>query len=236
MSVTIKNRLTISGTPEQVKEIFDRYNTHRPVKLRIKDGLAFCKTIDDKELEFGWFDFKTSKFESRKTGIVMGLPDDWELVIQQAVNYFPNFNKIIPQPENILNTKMEGVKTSQANLLLLNEWNMKNWGVKGNCHDCFQENYNTFLFSTYNDNALNLMMELSKQNPNIKFIYDYASEGIGDDCGSIELLNGIIFDENNPIPESKEAYEFGFKLWPEYKKYYKLINNNNYKKYYERYY
>ena len=51
MSVTIKNRLTISGTPEQVKEIFDRYNSHCPAKLRIKDGLAFCKTIDDENID-----------------------------------------------------------------------------------------------------------------------------------------------------------------------------------------
>jgi hypothetical protein len=66
----IKNRLTVNGTEQEVKEILDKYSTFFPRAInRAADGSAICRKKTD-ERSFGWYDERTKQFSyySREDG------------------------------------------------------------------------------------------------------------------------------------------------------------------------
>lgn len=227
MANYIKNRLVIAGTPEKVKEVFEKYNTYYPAELyTAHDGRIVCKEIESEKFSVGWFDLKNAEFETRENGIVNGLPDGWKLEIKAAVNHFPDFNKVLPQPENIFNSNLgreEEEMCKKEGRPTWYEWNRQNWGTKWNSSECVEEKYNSFTFVTAWNGVPNLILELSKQNEGIEILYEYADEDTGHNCASYKFLNGEVIEENEPQGGSKEAYDLAFKLRPHYAKNYKLV-------------
>lgn len=96
----IKNRIEILGTKEKISEIFKTFNTYYPAKLRRAiDNTIICrdKTTDDNYI-VGWFNEKTGMFKRRNMGEIVGLPEGWEMEIDEAFNHFPDFDKVFEMP------------------------------------------------------------------------------------------------------------------------------------------
>ena len=99
MPNNIKNRIKVIGTKDQVKEVFKKLNTHYPEKKsKTHDGKFICK---DNSGEYGWYDEKTEEFSRREKDTIIGLPIGWEYEKDEAWDRFPDFDKIIPQPEGL---------------------------------------------------------------------------------------------------------------------------------------
>ncbi len=125
-------------------------------------------------------------------------------VLEQGIIYFKNI-------------KEHGCKTWY-------DWHIKFWGTKWNSYSCEKESENVFTFETAWSGISNLIELISKEFPEIKFIYEYSDEDTGCNCGIGTYLNGeLSLDvlENS----SKEAYDLAFKLRPDCKEYYKLVDN-----------
>lgn len=103
----ITNILEIDGTPEQVEQIYNAFNTYYKAEInKAHDGRLICQmkgAADDVSSynTYGWLDLKTGLFETRKDGISLGLPDGYEIEISEAWNRFPDFNKIIRCPKEL---------------------------------------------------------------------------------------------------------------------------------------
>jgi len=174
MANFIRNRIEIVGTKEEVKEVFEKYNT-----------------IDD-------------------DGLIQ----------------FPDFNKVIPQPENIFQGNLgekEYEMCKREGRPTWKDWNIENWGTKWNCFECDKESDNAFTFETAWSGVPLIIEAMSNQFPNVEFTYDYADEEIGSNCGSYKSKNGEML-EYHPQSGSKEAYEFAFKLWPDMEEYYEYVD------------
>lgn len=94
------------------------------------------------------------------------------------------------------------------------EWRLTNWGAKWNA--CYTEipaeGTAEVYFDTANGHVTTLMQELSRQNPDCSFEYEYAEEQIAFMTGKFEIekgqLNGEKFKDY-----SKPAFETFFRLW-----------------------
>ncbi len=228
----IKNRIEILGTKDQVKRVVERYNTHHKATLnRAADESIICVGKDG---VIGWFNEKTCVFTQRKKSDIIGLPDGFKMEIQDAFDHFPDFNKVIPQPKNIFNGDLgrkEEEMCKREGRPTWYDWNKANWGTKWNSYSCKKESDNIFTFETAWNNVAGIICAMSKLFPKVNFIYEYADEDTGCNCGVIELKNGI-FKNNIPINGTKEAYDIAFKLRPHIKDGFVLINNNyEYKEY-----
>ena len=94
------------------------------------------------------------------------------------------------------------------------EWSIKHWGTKWNS-DSFetsQEGY-SFSFETAWSPALPVIVEISKQNPSMKFAYLYSDENIGFNTGCYLVHNGKIDMEYAFVDQSPDAYMLAFDLW-----------------------
>jgi len=223
----VKNRITIIGTKEQVKQVFEKHNTrHEAHKRLTHDGDYICHHKTE-SMNYGWLSPTTNVFTRRNLEPVVGLPSDYEIEIVPPYNQFPDFNKIKPQPENIFlgnlgekeekECKLKGIPTWL-------DWNRENWGTKWNCYDCEQENENIFTFETAWSGVTKLVQEMSAQNQGIRIEYEYANEDTARNCAQFVFLDGKIISENKPEAKSKEAYELAFKLRPSLKEDYVLEN------------
>lgn len=226
MPNNVKNSLKILGTPEQVQKVFNELNTHYPAELRRADNNEIICRQEGEEWSVGWFNEHTGVFSRRNKKDVIGLPEGWSLEIKDAYDHFPDFNKVIPQPENIFTgdlgdkERKECRKKGIPNWL---DWNRANWGTKWNCYSCEKVSYNTFTFETAWSGVPEMMEVLSKKFPEIEFIYEYADEDTGYNTGYYNLENGII-TEHHPEDGSKEAYDLAFRLRPHYKDDYELVD------------
>lgn len=104
------------------------------------------------------------------------------------------------------------------------EWSINNWGTKWNCYECKKISDTVYEFDTAWAGVPMLIELISKEFPEVKFKYEFSDEDTGANCGIAEYLNGeILFKKLENY--SKEAYELAFKLKPEDKKYFKLVND-----------
>ena len=225
----VKNRLEILGTKEQVKEVVNAFNIHHPASLnRAHDGSIICKEKNTEKFSVGWFNEKTGMFNRRGMDDVLGLPEGWDFEIEKAFDHFPNFEKVIPQPDNIfrgdLGKKEEEMCKREGRPTWLG-WNRDNWGTKWNSYNCEKVDSNIYTFDTAWNGVPILIEALSKQYPDIEFIYEYSCEDTGYNTGIYKLKNGIV-NEEHPENGSKEAYELAFKIRPHYKDDYVLTDGN----------
>lgn len=223
----IKNRLIILGSKDQVKKVIDSFGTHHPAKLsRAYCGDIICKKSEKDRMRFGWFNERTGIFQQRDEEDVLGLPDGWEFETEEAFCHFPDFEKIIPPPKNIFRGDLgeaERVMCDNEGRPNWYDWNRENWGTKWNCYNCKKQDDNIYTFETAWNGVPNLIEALSKMMPKIEFIYEYSDENVGYNVGSYTMKNGIT---KKSVPEegSKEAYDLSFKLRPDYREYYVLVD------------
>lgn len=104
------------------------------------------------------------------------------------------------------------------------EWSNAKWGTKWNASECASIGNNIFEFQTAWSGVPDLIEIIASKYQSIKIIYEYADEDTGSNTGRYDFFNGQVIEtkiENG----SREAYEMAFKLRPDSKQYYKLINN-----------
>lgn len=223
----IKNRLKINGSIQQIKEVYMKYNTHHPATVNMSyDGHAICRDSSTDKFTVGWINLKTGIFKTRdENSERIGLPENWIIDIQQSINQFPDFDKIIPTPVCDAYNDIPNQQAVSDDPNWWYTWNIDNWETKWNCYSCVELEYGTYMFQTAWNGVPKLMLELSKQNPNIEFEYTYADEDSGRNVAHFILKNGEFTYEHIPIGGSKEAYDIYFELNPNSKKYYEFINN-----------
>lgn len=101
-------------------------------------------------------------------------------------------------------------------------WSVANWGTKWNSSDCENISENMFDFTTAWSGVPNLIDLMSKEFPEITFVYEYSDEDTGCNCGIGKYRNGQI-EFKQLENSSKEAYELAFKLRPDRAENYKFI-------------
>ncbi len=94
------------------------------------------------------------------------------------------------------------------------EWAIKNWGTKWNS-SCTEvaEDGKSISFETAWEPALPVILELSKQHPDIKLALLYSDEEIGSRVGYALMANGHIDFEGSFPDQSRDAYKLAFDLW-----------------------
>ena len=218
----VKSRLTINGSKEDVKSIIDKFGTVVPARLyRAYDNTIVCKNKESENV-WGYFDEKTGKFTTGRNEDKIeriGIPEGFEMEIEPSFLHFPDFNKIVPQPANIFNGDLgqaEEEMCKREGRPTWYEWNRENWGTKWNSYSCVREDDNVFTFETAWRAVPNLVEKMSIQFQNVEFLYEYADEDTGYNCGIFNFKNGL---QHKLIPDggSKEAYELAFNLRPDYK-------------------
>lgn len=224
----IKNRIKIIGTEEQVQEVFLKYNTHIKAKLnKSYDGNIICRLKEGDGFSVGWFNSKTGEFKTREENSnQIGLPENYEFEINDAKDYFPDFEKIITPPNNDAYNDLPNQQAVRNDPEHWYNWNIKNWGTKWNISEVEKESNNTFTFVTAWNGVPKLMLEISNQNPDIEFEYEYADEDTSYNCASYKFKNGEVLETFEPEGGSKEAYELAFKLRPYYASDYVLVDDN----------
>jgi hypothetical protein len=227
----IKNRITILGTSEQVEEVLDKFSTYYPAELAraIYGGGIICNHKSD-SLCYGWFDEKTGTFSRRGKDPVVGLPEEYVFQINQAWTHFPDFEKVIPPPENIFKGDLgekERKECEESGRPNWYDWNISNWGTKWNSYSCKKESWNIFTFETAWSGVPGIIQEMSKLCPDITLEYEYSDEDIGSNCGVGKAKAGELELERF-TGYSKEAYEIAFKLRPECKNDYVLNEHGTY--------
>ena len=223
----VTSRLKINGTNNQIEHVFQRYNTHIKASINTAhDGCAICIDSTADEFTVGWIDLKTGIFKTREENSErIGLPENWIIEVTQPVDCFPDFDKIIPHPvcDEYNDIPSQYAVKDSPNWWMT--WNIKNWGTKWNSYSHRKEEYGTFLFETAWSGVPALMLELSKQNPDIEFEYSYADEDSGYNTGKFKFKNGAALYEFQPEGGSKEAYDLYFELNPEDRKNYQFIDD-----------
>lgn len=231
----VKNRIILLGNKKQLKGVIETFNTHHPAELhRAHDGTIICRKTEKKEDEgwsCAWFNEKTGEFLERigsgEDIKHQGFQDGWEMAINPAYDAFPDFYKVIPQPDNIFNGSLgekEKEMCRKEGRPNWYDWNIDNWGTKWDGYNFKKEDDNTFTFETAWSSVPRIIEKMSRQFPNVTFVYEWADEDTGYNCGQVEYINGNPRMEIRPEGGSKTAYDIAFKLRPKYREYYKLID------------
>ena len=94
------------------------------------------------------------------------------------------------------------------------EWSINNWGCKWNASDLkILDNKKSITFETPWDPPIPVILEMSKQNPTIKFAFLYSDEEIGCNVGYMLCQKGKIDYKGSFKNKSKDAYLLAFELW-----------------------
>lgn len=213
----IKNRVTINAEIPEIDVLIKRFGTYVPASLRRtwQDNEIICRKKDG---DYGWFDERKGIFKKRTDkgfSEVMGLPEGFEFEIDDACFVFPDFEKIIPMPEEIKKSIGEpGISPDWY------DWSCKNWGTKWNSYSHERLALNVFQFETAWSNVANLLKKMTKDFIGTIF-YEWSDEDTGNNCGNAILKDGKSYI-NKLENESVEAYELAFKLRPDRAEWYRL--------------
>lgn len=224
----VTSRLEFDCSIEEMENIFNTFNNHVKAKLyRAYNDRIICKEKDGKG-GIGWYDKKTGMFSQREKEDILGLPENFEFEINQPFDHFPDFNKIIPQPENIFNGDLgqkEIDMCKKEGRPNWSDWNREFWGTKWNSYSCNKVKWNTFEFDTAWSSVPNLIIEMSKKFPDVEIIYTYADEDTGYNTGLLKIKNGEVLESEIPAGGSSRGYEIYLSINPDCE-YIKLIDGN----------
>lgn len=92
------------------------------------------------------------------------------------------------------------------------EWSVKNWGTKWNSANT-EWDKKSFTFETAWDPAIPVVIELSKQHPDMKLAFLYSDEEIGSHVGYMLLQNGRVDYQGTFPDQGRDAYKLAFDLW-----------------------
>lgn len=196
----ITQRIEIIGDIDKVSEMIEKFSTKvDPSLVKTFDGRLNCT----KENGHGWFDTKTGVFQQRGHSDLLGIPDGFEIMINDGFEQFPDFEKIIPMPDAIKSTIGDsGINPGWYN------WSVENWGTKWNSYCCKKIKLNIYEFQTAWSAVPDLIKKMADEFPKLKIIYTWADEDLGSNVGKIIFHNGKIDGgryENNSIEANKLA-------------------------------
>jgi hypothetical protein len=116
----VKNKIELIGEESSIEKILDQFGTHVPEKYnKAHDGAIICRKKNSDEFNVGWFDEESNEFRTHYGGALTtakGLPEGWEFEINESFLHFPDFNKVIPQPEEL---NIESSSTGDMGLFVL---------------------------------------------------------------------------------------------------------------------
>lgn len=92
------------------------------------------------------------------------------------------------------------------------EWSINTWGTKWNAHSG-SVNSDITSFQTAWSAPIPVMVELSKQYPDITFEHKYADEDASSNTGCLTYLNGEIISAEFPEHDTPEAWALYIELW-----------------------
>lgn len=210
----VKNRLTINGTEDQIKEITTfLQKTYENGEVSYMDFNKIIPMPESLNIESGSLGEMFGK-------LLFGTENSF-LSIEEIQKRLLKYTK-----ESIL----EGVKLAIQYRDNLKEhghttwygWAPANWGTKWNAYDTSLNN-NVIEFDTAWSGVPGLIEELSAKFNDVSFIYEYADEDIGANTGYGIIINGtsdMTFHESG----SNEAYELALDLHPDSKEYFQLVD------------
>lgn len=205
-------------SPEVMEEVFNRYNNAIEAKAGLThDGSVRFRLIGE-EYNFGFLDLKTMIFSRRGVEDVTFIPDGYVVDIEQACDQFPDFEKILPPPENIFRGDLS--REDKENCLSKGipnwyDWNCENWGTKWNSYSNEKLAWNKFKFQTAWNAVPQLIEYISKEFPNATIIYTYADEDSGYNTGRYMFYNGEVMSKHTPVGGSNEAYKLYLEINPD---------------------
>ena len=121
-------------------------------------------------------------------------PNIFKELLNEKGNF--DFNLIIPTPDNIYQGDLGEKERKLYGKNNWYDWNCENWGTKWNAYDNEQkenEIYNVIIFETAWSCPKPIIEELAKK---YDFMYYYADEDIGYNCGKKKAINGMLFEQH----------------------------------------
>lgn len=220
----VTSRIKLVGSEEKVREIIKKYGTEVPARLNLTadEEEIICKDSNKPDSwSCGWYNPKTGIFitghgDTRKE--VQGLPEGWEMGITPAYTHFPDLDKVVPEPDEVKQT--HGASGWNPDWMA---WRREHWGTKWNTYEPVKVSDNTFEFQTAWNGIPAIIKEMSKNFPDVYFIYMYADEDTGSNTGMGIFYNGM-GGVGTPENQSIEAYNLAFELNPHQKEYYELVD------------
>jgi hypothetical protein len=223
----VTSLLVLKGSEEQVKKVVERFSTHYEETPSIAfDGTQIFRSEDGK---VGYLNTDTNVFEVRDGGTFVGVVEGFKPSMEEAWTRFPDFKKIVVPPDNLF----EGNLGSKEKEMCEREgrpnwydWNIANWGTKWNAYSCSKISDGEYCFDTAWSAVPHLIAVMSEEFPDVTFEYTYADEDTAYNCGEYVFEGGSAIFENIPEGGSKEAYDVYFKINPDYKEDYILVDGN----------
>ena len=187
------NYLTILGDKEKVDECIEAFTTrHKETPRKSHDGdliyslpLTPRESFDAQEKgepTYGWLNPTTNKFRFPRTDQEqIGIPKGWKQDFEEAFNHFPDFNKVIPQPENIFRGNLgrkEEEMCQKEGIPNWYDWNIANWGTKWNSSNC-HNNGEEYVFLTAWCGVPEIIRAMSDKFPTLTFEYRCEHENGG---------------------------------------------------------
>ena len=144
----------------------------------------------------------------------------------EVVEWNIDFNKIIKEPEEILDCPTEYIVTGSEHVEKLEDkpwfnwyqWHLDKWGTKWGAYDCYTKigrTYITFVFSTAWSMPEPIYQRLAVLGYNMEI--RYADEDLGHNCGILEYdteQGWAGCDEDSY--QIKDPYKFAYNLWNKY--------------------
>jgi hypothetical protein len=211
----IKNKIELLGPIEDIDALIKRFSTHIPAAInKTHDGeLVICKKLG-KEWGFCWFNLKTGMAHDRGDLNQVGLPEGYEIEVNESILLFPDFTKVIPPPDDPAYRDEPSQKEAETSPNWWYRWNIEHWGTKWGSYSCEQLAINQYTFETAWSGVPRIINVMSKAFPSVTIKYSWADEDTGYNCGKQLYHNGLLSEEK-PKGGSKEAYELAFELRPD---------------------
>lgn len=179
------NFLTITGDLKQVEKCVEEFTTvHEPEHRKAHNGdliykpeMTLTEQLDKQEKgepTYAWYNKETDTFtfmpteESRK-----GIPEGWKPDMSERTIQFPDFNKAIPEPDNLFRGSLgpkEREMCEKEGIPNWWDWRCDNWGTKWNSSD-FYDNGGEYIFTTAWCGVPNVIEAMSKKFPDLTFEY-----------------------------------------------------------------
>ncbi len=232
----IKNKILVGNT-NYGKRLIDKYTTYNEEKDLVEfDFNKVIKMPESLQIEFSSkSDYALSLYLAYINPSVTYYGDNDKKINEEEYKNIVSklkFKTIVSDIDNLSEERINNLKEkyNEKEMLRLGkrqvenvlkydalnwyEWSVKNWGTKWNAQafEASPDN-RTITFETAWDPALEVMVEISKQNPDVKFAFLYSDEAIGSHVGYMLVKNGNIDFKGTFKDYSVDAYKLAFDLW-----------------------
>lgn len=217
----IKNRIELIGSKEQVGNFFTLFSSSYPAT----------------DMKPAWIHFPDFNKIVQMPESLNIESDSYLMPLENQFSYDTRFKDHLDKIRQVFSHHLSEAesKKNKNNFLKAVEnyidhghaswytWCKENWGVKWNSSECERIDEHTFDFITPWNGVPKLIKIMSEKFKEVVINYQFSSEDIGCNCGRGRFQDGksdFITHKNGTVA----AYELAFKLWPNSKQDYELIN------------